>query len=179
MLLLVTDKYVKIHNSDSSRKSILTVLTLFQVLIIPLVIQVILYHLKKFDALIFSCYLKILIAYLVFFGSKFLLQKTIILAFKLGDQLTYYMFEKQTYANYYSILCFPVLLVLVFNTNNVLLLSYAVIITSVLLFLLAITLIISHNRSLFYAAPYYFILYLCTFEIAPYVLACYWVRISC
>ncbi len=179
MLLFVTDKYVKIHNTDSSRKSIHTVLTLFQGVIMPLLIYVVLFNLKKIDVLQLSCYLKILAVYVVFFGSKYMLEKTIMIVFGLYPKLSPYIFERQTYINYFSILFFPLLLLLVFNSEYVEVLTYGVVILSVLLFLLAVALIISHHRKLFNEAPFYFILYLCTFEIAPYILACLWVRISC
>ncbi len=179
MLLFVTDKYVKIHHEDNSRKNIHTVLTLFQGLILPLLIHVILFNFKKIDNLNLSCYLKILAIYLVFFGSKFMLEKTVVIVFGLSAKLTSYLFEKQTYKNYFCIIFFPLLLLLVYQVEYVEITTFIVAIIGILLFLLAVGLIISHYRKLFYEAPFYFILYLCTFEIAPYILAYLWVNISC
>ena len=179
MLLFITDKYIKTHHEDRSRKSIHLVLSAFQTLILPLLIHVILFNVKKIDSLQLSCYLKILAVYVVFFGSKFMLEKTLAIGLGVNARLRPYLFERQTYINYFSVLFFPALLLLVYPTAYVETITYLVVIIGVLLFLLVVGLIISHYRSYFYEVPFYFILYLCTFEIAPYFLAYLWVNISC
>lgn len=171
MMLFATEKYVKIHGDDESRTSIHAVLTTFQFVAMPLFIFVIAYRLKIIEQIYFLDFLKLVGVYFAFFASRFFLERIVAFGFKINWALTAFWSERQTYQNYLSVLFFPITLILIYNSPLAEILAKPVAIIALILALFAFFVIIKHHRKHFYNAPFYFILYLCTFQIAPYIVA--------
>ena len=171
MMLFATDKYVKIHGEDESRTSIHAVLTTFQFVAMPLFIFVIAYRLNVIKEIFFMDFLKLTGAYFVFFTSRFFIERIVGFGFKINWALTAFWSERQTYQNYLSVLFFPLTLILIYNTKLAESLTKPIATIAIILALFAFFVIIKHHRKHFYDAPFYFILYLCAFQIAPYIIA--------
>lgn len=170
LLLIVSDNYIKTHKEDTSKKRIHYSLTLFQGLIIPLLIFVSISKFNKWDTSDWLFYLKIVGMYIVFYSCKFLLEKSLGFFTGYNMQVSSYLFQKQTYFNYIAVCIFPFLLGIIYSSMGNPLIIYVFLSITVFLLLSSITLVISNHRKLFYSKPYYFILYLCAFEIAPCIL---------
>ena len=173
LLLIVSDKYIKTHREDTSKKRLHYSLTLFQGLIIPLLIYISILKFNELSTSNWLFYLKIQGLYILFYTCKFILEKGVGVITGYNIHISSYLFQKQTYFNYLAICLFPVLLGIIYSLSIKPLLIYIFLSICLFLLLSSIALVISNHRKLFYSKPYYFILYLCTFEIAPYILIFY------
>ena len=171
LLLIVSDKYIKTHKEDTSKKRIHYTLILFQAIIIPLIIFTLISNYNSNDNFDTFFYLKICGLYSSFFIIKFILEKGTGYLLGFESQISSYLFQKQSYFNYLAIWLYPILLGATYYFKLTPMLIYIFIIICLFLMLISITLAITNHRKLFYSKPYYFILYLCTFEIAPYILS--------
>ncbi|MDW5287282.1 DUF4271 domain-containing protein [Formosa sp. PL04] len=152
--------------------------------------------LDKFDALLFSnfiisiaifisiCYkvlladvkldpdiiLKFILGISVFLIIKALFERLIASLFNIDDVIDNYIFQKTSYKNFFGMLLIPVNAILIYSITPSKTILYVVL--SVLLVLLTISLSTSLKRyqKLIKSNLFYFILYLCTLEIAPYVI---------
>ncbi len=170
LLLIVSDKYIKTHKEDTSKKRIHYTMKLFQGIIIPLFIYTLITNFEENNSLGMFFYLKIIAFYGGFYILKHLLEKSTGYLLGYDSQTSNYIFQKQSYFNYIAIWMLPVLLSITYYFKLTPLLIYIVVGVFLFLLLISITLTIANHRKLFFSMTYYFILYLCTFEIAPYIL---------
>ena len=174
LLLILSDKYIKTHKEDTSKKRVHYTLLAFQGLILPLVIYTFLLKLTYIESTNWFEYIKIFVFYVAFYGIKFLLEIGTSYLIKENIQISSYIFQKQTYFNYVACCLFPIILFVIYSLTINPLIIYIIIILLLFLLLASVILVITNHRTLFYSKPYYFILYLCAFEIAPYVLTIYY-----
>jgi len=177
LLLIVSDKYIKTHKEDTSKKRLHYSLLLFQLVITPLMMQISLTRLNILPNNTFITYCKLLAFYLIFYYTKYLLEKGSSIVFNEKIKISSYIFQKQAYFNYISVCLFPILLLLTYPVVNIPNFTIYILLFSYLFFTtLGTTLAIINHRSFFYSKPYYFILYLCAFEIAPYILSFFLIK---
>jgi len=112
----------------------------------------------------------------VFFLVKFFLQYLVGRLISKKGFIKHYVFEKQTYFSYLVLLSLLPLLFLIFTPLATVLLTYVFAILWIVLFLLAMLLVLSHFKVLFFKHSLYFILYLCAFEICPLIGAILFMR---
>jgi len=102
-----------------------------------------------------------------FTALYFLVKNSLELAFAsllgIKSELNFYFSSKQNYLHTISIALFFVLIVFYYSFNN----FKALFLLVILLLLIRIILIANTNKSLIVKNMYYFILYLCAFEIVP------------
>lgn len=170
LLLIASDKYVKTHKEDTSKKRIHYTLTLFQGIIIPLLIATCIANFEVNNTLTILFYLKISGLYACFYILKYLLEKSTGFLLGYDPQISNYLFQKQSYFNYLAVWLYPILLCITYYFKLTPVLIYIISYTCLFLLLISITLAITNHRKLFFSKDYYFILYLCTFEIVPYIL---------
>lgn len=172
----VSDKYTKIYKESANIRSGFTV-SLFFVQMISLSFFVLLllsqfYHKEKHDGVL---YIQIFTFLTVFILSKYLIEKIIATSFKIEEFAEQFNLLKVSYRTYIGLLLLPVNIILYYNSIN------SSIIYSILLLLViafsAVTYLITLRayQSLVSRKIFYFILYLCTFEIAPYYFMYYWI----
>lgn len=113
-------------------------------------------------------FIQILVVYTLFFSFKYFLEKIIGDIFKMDKTVDQYLFSKISARNYLALCLFPVLLLFVYTFEPSEILIWISIGILLLLNLLFLVDIYQKNRSLISSNWFYFILYLCTFEIAPY-----------
>ncbi len=168
--LIGNNKYLKIYKDSSNLMSWFTIL-LFVVQLISLsfFVELVLYYLKyiptKTDWIV---YIQIFTFLSFFVLSKFLIEKIIATSFNIEGFIEQFNLFKVSYRTYIGLLLLPVNIVL-FYTNfvNTYMIKCAI---AILLVINAVTYLISlkNYQKLLLSKLFYFILYICALEIAPY-----------
>ncbi|MCF4100282.1 DUF4271 domain-containing protein [Gillisia sp. M10.2A] len=114
--------------------------------------------------------LRIITGYSFFVLLKITVEKIIANVFDIDDFMDFYLFQKQTYRNFLSVLLFPVSIFLVYAESPKVLILYIIAAIFLLASLYTFTRIIQKNQRLYMRNWFYFILYLCALEITPYVI---------
>ena len=175
--LIISDKYLKIYKDSSHLMSGFTIL-LFIVNLISLsfFIQLILDHFNLGSKTDWTLFIRIFTLLMVFILSKFLIEKIIATTFGIEELIEAFNLQKVNYRTYIGLLLLPVSIVLFYNnyyTNSVILTIIAVVLI-INMFWYVTSLRIYQN--LVIGKLFYFILYLCTLEIAPYFFLYYLIK---
>lgn len=175
MRLAFSDKYLKVYRDSSYLMSGFTIfLFLVQLASLAFFIQLLLHHFfqtSKTDGILF---VQILTFVSVFVLSKFLIDKIIGNAFNIEEFADQYNLQKVSYRTYVGLLLLPVDLILFYNSDASNLLIYFIIVVILLLNMLTYILSLKNYQNLLVGKLFYFILYLCALEIAPYYFIYYW-----
>ncbi|MCV9929296.1 DUF4271 domain-containing protein [Flavobacterium sp. LS1R49] len=175
--LLFSDKYAKIYRDSSHIKSGFTIALFFvQIISFAFFIQLTLSSLKLGNAskTDWALYIQIATFLSFFILSKYLIEKIVATSFNIEEFVEHFNLQKVTYRAYIGILILPV---------NAILFYYDDISKNVPLTILAISLCISlfsyfisikNYQNVILSKLFYFILYLCALEIAPYYFMYYW-----
>ena len=109
-----------------------------------------------------------------FILAKFLIEKIIATAFKIEEFMEQFNLKKVTYRTYIGLIILPIDLILyyfdTFSKNIFLPIFTIALIINIFTYLLTI----KNYQSLIMGKLFYFILYLCALEIAPYYFMYYW-----
>ena len=113
---------------------------------------------------------KLIIAIGIFVLIKVLLERLIGSLFEIDKLIDEYLFQKISYKNFLGLLLFPINLFLIYSFKPNLTIIYILIIILLIINVLGLITTIKTNQSLIKQNLFYFILYLCTLEIAPYII---------
>ena len=167
--ILVSEKYIKVYKDNSNLMSGFTiVLFIVQLLSISFFIQLVLdyfHYVSKTDWVVF---LRIFTFFSVFILSKFLIEKIVATIFNIEEFTEQFNLQKVSYRTFIGVLLLPVNIYLFYNDSpsETLIFSIITLILIINLFTYLISLKIYQN--LLIGKLFYFILYLCALEIAPY-----------
>lgn len=114
--------------------------------------------------------LRIITAYSFIALLKITVEKIIANVFDIDEIIDHYIFQKQSYLNFISLIIFTLSLFLVYSDIPSFLLFYFIIGLIIIAFLYILYAIINKNSRVISRFWFYFILYLCALEIAPYVI---------
>jgi hypothetical protein len=116
-------------------------------------------------------YLQIFLLLLIFLLSKYLIEKMIGDLFQVHQLVNKYLFFKQGVLSWISLfILFPFGLLIYFqNIDHTFLITLVIVIVAILYIGKLLTYVISYQKHIL-SHWVYFILYLCTFEIAPYLI---------
>lgn len=169
LFIFFSDKYLKIYGKGQSLYYNWFHLFLFIVQLIS-----------------FSLFLSIAVAYFqlnmvinpfiillfiaVFILTKFLIEKLISFLLNLERLANRYNFHKLSYRNFLGITLLPFNALLLYNPNYRSAIIYTTLTLFGLLYITAFILTLKSNQKAISRHPFYFILYLCTLEIAPYLI---------
>ena len=173
--LLVSDKYLKIYKDSSHLWSGFT-LILFVVQMLSISFFVLLclhqfYAVNKADGIV---YIQLFTYSSVFVLAKFLIDKIIATAFSMEEFADQFNLQKASYRNYIALLLFPVNVVLYYNRSPPDLLFNILIFLILTANLFTYLTSLKKHQNLLVGKLFYFILYLCALEIAPYYFLYYW-----
>lgn len=175
MKLIVSDKYTKIYRDASYLMSGFTIfLFVVQLFSVALFIQLALHnflHLEKTDLILF---IQITTFLIVFVLSKFLFEKIIATSFSIEEFADQFNLQKVTYRSYVGLLLLPVNAVLFYNTHTSNFIYFAIIAAIVGGNLTSYIISLKNYQNVVFGKLFYFILYLCALEIAPYYFIYYW-----
>ena len=167
--LFFSDKYSKVYRDSSQLKSSFTIsLFIVQVISFAFFIQIslsIFGYASKTDWIL---YIQIITFLIFFILSKFLVEKIIATTFNIEEFMEQFNLQKITYRTYIGIIILPINILLFYY--NAVSQNIPITIISIILILSILTycLSIKKYQNVIFSKLFYFILYLCTLEIAPY-----------
>ncbi|MFV5700439.1 DUF4271 domain-containing protein [Flavobacterium sp. XS2P12] len=173
--LIFSNKYTKIYRDSSHLKSGFTVALFFvQVISFAFFIQLSLSYFGFASKTDWILYIQI-ITFLIFFVlSKYLIEKIIGTAFNMEEFVEQFNLQKVTYRTYIGLFILPINIILFYydsiSRNIPLFIISTVLIINILTYLISI----KNYQNLIFGKLFYFILYLCALEIAPYYFMYYW-----
>ena len=167
--LAISDKYLKIYKDNTNIRNSFTLSFIFiQFIALAFFIQICLKSYGIIQGLDLISFIQILNFLAFFVIGKYLLEKIIANSFEIEEFADALNLQKATYRNYFGVVLLCVDILLFYNniTNKLLLntLLGIIVITNVLLYIIFIK---THQKTILNKL-FYFILYLCTLEIAPY-----------
>ena len=101
---------------------------------------------------------------------KVLIERLIASVFEIDKLIDPYLFQKITYKNYLGVFLLPINALLIFSFQPTLTTFYVIIILLLIINLIGLISSFKTHQSLIKPNLFYFILYLCALEIAPYVI---------
>ncbi|MFT3794945.1 DUF4271 domain-containing protein [Flavobacterium sp.] len=173
--LIVSDKYVKVYRDSSNLMSGFTiVLFVVQLLSLAFFVQLILSYfgyVQKTDWIVFT---QILTFLMVFVLSKFLIEKIIATAFSIEEFTEQFNLQKVSYRTYIGLLLLPIDIILFYNDNPSKIIILLIIVIVLTINMLTYLVSLKNYQNFLLGKLFYFILYLCALEIAPYYFMYYW-----
>ncbi|MEQ3662381.1 MAG: DUF4271 domain-containing protein [Flavobacterium sp.] len=176
MRLGVSDKYTKIYKDSSNINSGFTMSMFFvQLISFSFFILLVLSHYKYSTKENIIVFIQIVTFLGVFILSKYLIEKIIATTFKIEEFVDQFNLLKVSYRTYFGVLLLPINILLYYNSfnENWIYLSLMIVLIGINAITYFITLKIYQNVIL--GKIFYFILYLCTLEIAPYYFMYKWI----
>ncbi len=167
--LFISDRYLKIYGRDQLLKidTFNLLLLVVQVIIITMTIS---FALKTYNYTTENNYLIISLILTSLITVKYFFEKILASIFEIEKFVSKFQFNKISYKNLISILLLPFLILLVFSDLDKKIVISTMFVIFLLLNSIAITLTIKKQQKLILRWFFYFILYLCAFEIIPYLL---------
>lgn len=167
--LIFSDKYLKVYKDTSHLMSWFNIfLFIVNLISFSFFIQILLDYFgygNKFDWVLF---VRIFTLLAVFVLSKFVFEKIIATIFGIEEVIEQFNLNKVSFRTYIGVLLLPVSIFLFYNdllTNSIV---FGIVITLLIMNLLAYVLSLKNYQNLIFGKLFYFILYLCALEIAPY-----------
>jgi hypothetical protein len=175
--LIFSDKYIKVYRDSIHLKSGFTISLFFvQVISLAFFIQLSISYFGYGSKTDWIQYIRTITFVFFFIFSKFLIEKIIATAFNMDEFVDQFNLQKVIYRTYIGLFLLPINVILFYNdsiSRNILLLIIAlVLIINTLIYLISI----KNYQNLLFSKLFYFILYLCALEIAPYYFMYYWFK---
>ncbi|TDE06504.1 DUF4271 domain-containing protein [Flavobacterium hiemivividum] len=169
MNLIFSDKYSKVYRDGSHLRDSFTISLFFvQVISIAFFIQLSLSFFGYGSKTDLIFYIQIITLLLFFVLSKYLIEKIIATAFNIEDFMEHFNLQKVAYRTYIGLFILPINIILFYydtiSRNIPLIIISTILIVNVLIYIVSI----KKYQNLIFGKLFYFILYLCALEIAPY-----------
>jgi len=173
--LLYSDKYINVYKDSNNLKSGFTIALFFvQIISLAFFMQLVFSFFGYASKTDWILYIQIITLLIFFVLSKFLIEKIIATAFNIEEFTEQFNLQKVIYRTYIGLILLPINIILYYNDSiprNFLLFLVSIVLTiNVLTYLVSI----KNYQNLIFSKLFYFILYLCTLEIAPYYFLYYW-----
>jgi hypothetical protein len=173
--LIYSDKYIKIYKDSSNLMSWFTIaLFLVQLISLAFFIQLLLHYFGYVSKSDWLMYIQIVTLLAVFILSKYLVEKIIATSFNIEETLEQFNLQKVSYRTYLGLLLLPVNIIMFYNDFIPITAIYFIIAAILIINLLTYLNSLKIYQNLIFGKLFYFILYLCALEIAPYYFMYYW-----
>lgn len=175
--LALSDKYIKIYRDSSNLRSGFTI-SMFTVQLISFTffIQLFLSTVIKSFKIELVTFIQIFTFLIVFIICKYLIEKIISVAFEIEEFVDQFNHVKVSFRTFFAFILLPVNIILFYNDINYFPIYLVLAIIIGLFNLITYFITLRNYQNLIVSKIFYFILYLCTLEIAPYYFIYYWVR---
>lgn len=175
MRLGISDKYTKIYKDSSNMNSGFTI-SMFVVQLISFSFFILLFlsQFKYSNKENIITYIQIVTFLGVFILSKYLIEKIIATTFKIEEFVDQFNLLKVSYRTYFGILLLPVNIILYYNSFNEKWIYLSLILILIGLNTITYFITLKIYQKVILGKIFYFILYLCTLEIAPYYFIYKW-----
>ncbi|MBS7256448.1 DUF4271 domain-containing protein [Flavobacterium branchiicola] len=174
--LIFSDKYAKIYRDNNHMKSSFTVGLFFvQIVSFAFFIQLsmsVFGYASKTDWVLF---IQIATVLLYFILAKYLVEKIVATSFNIDEFVDLFNLQKVTYRTYIGVLILPINAVLFYYDGIPKSIPLAIIAISLCISLYSYFISIKTYQNAIISKLFYFILYLCALEIAPYYFLYYWI----
>jgi len=168
-------KYTKIYKDSSNLRSGFTVSMFFlQLFSFSFFTLLVLHQFEKTEKTNFIVYIQIFTFITVFILSKFLIEKIIATAFKIEEFSDQFNLLKLNYRAYFGLILLPINIILFYNSIDSDWIFWTLLITIITTNISTYLIALKLYQNLILNKIFYFILYLCTFEIAPYYFIYNW-----
>jgi hypothetical protein len=170
-----SDKYTKIYKEGGNLMSGFTISFFFiQLVSFAFLIQFFLSYFDIVEKYSWISFIQIFTLVAVFILSKFLIEKIIATSFNIEEFNEQFNLHKVNYRTYIGMLLLPVNIILFYNKPPHIIVLWIIIgmivLTSVVSYLISLRL----YQNAIIGKLFYFILYLCALEIAPYYFMYHW-----
>jgi hypothetical protein len=173
--LAYSDKYNKIYRDSSNLKDGFTVSMFFlQLISFSFFILLVFQQFGAQEKNSFILYIQVFTFLSVFILSKFLIEKIIATAFKIEEFNEQFNLLKVNYRTYLSLLLLPITIILFYNPIASPTFFWVLIVLLFTLNMVTYIVALKLYQNLLLRKIFYFILYLCTLEIAPYYFIYNW-----
>lgn len=173
--LLFSDKYIKVYRDNNNLMSWFNVsLFLLHLVSFSFFIQLVLSQYgfgSKHDSLLF---LRIFTLLGVFILSKFLIEKIIAVCFNAEEFVEQFNLVKVSYRTYIGLILLPINILLFYSKDFPEFILAGLIVIVLIINVLTYVFSLRTYQNAVMSKLFYFILYLCTLEIAPYFFVYYW-----
>jgi hypothetical protein len=174
--LIFSDKYAKIYRDTSNLKGSFIIRLFFvQILSFSFFILLTLHifgYASKTDWILF---IQIATFLLYFILGKFLVEKIVATSFNIDEFVNLFNLQKATYRTYIGVLILPLNAILFYYDNIPKIVPLVIIGISLCISLFSYFISIKTYQNIIIGKLFYFILYLCALEIAPYYFMYYWI----
>ena len=167
--ILISDKYIKVYKDTSHLMSGFTILLfLVQIISFSFFIHLLLNYFGYVSKTDWVIFLRIFTFFGVFVLSKFLVEKIVASIFNIDDFAEQLNLQKVSYRTFVGIILLPINIYLFYNTISSNVLIYCIIGAILIINLYSYVISLKIYQNLLIGNLFYFILYLCALEIAPY-----------
>ncbi|MBU3822102.1 DUF4271 domain-containing protein [Flavobacteriaceae bacterium XHP0103] len=172
MLVLGNSKYLKIYIKDQKFFDRFDAVLFFNLIISSGIFGFIIYRLiyTGITEPSINIMFKLVVAIGAFILIKVLIERLIGSLFEIDKIIDSYLFQKITYKNYLGILLLPINALLLYTITPSLNIIYAIVILLLIVNIVGIITTFKAHQSSLKRNMFYFILYLCALEIAPYII---------
>lgn len=173
--LAYSDKYVKVYRDGGNLTNWFTVaLFVVQVISFAFFIQIMLSYFGFGAKTDWVRFIQIFTLLGVFILSKYLIEKIIATSFNVEEFSEQFNMQKVSYRTYLGLCLLPINVILFYNNTPIVFLIYFLIAAVLLINILTYVISLKIYQNLILGKLFYFILYLCALEIAPYYFLYYW-----
>jgi hypothetical protein len=173
--LLFSDKYNKVYRDSSQIKSGFTISLFFvQIISLAFFIQLSLNLFGYASKTDWILYIQLTTFLIFFILAKYLIEKIIATAFNIEEFMEQFNLRKVTYRTYIGLFILPINIILFYYDTIpkiIPIITISIVLISNILTYIAS---IKNYQNLIFGKLFYFILYLCALEIAPYFFMYYW-----
>ena len=169
--LLNSGKFIAFKGKENKAFHPFNILLLcMQALVISIFIFIAYRYFFEFQQPALIVFIRIFTAYICFLLIKAGIEKIIGNIFEMDEKIDYYLFQKFSYRNFISLFLLIASLFLIYSINPTALLIGVIGGTAIAANSIALFIIYRRNQTALGANWFYFILYLCALEIAPYII---------
>jgi hypothetical protein len=173
--LAYSDKYTKIYRDSSNLMSGFTIsMFVLQLISFSFFTLLVLNQFNITEKTDLIVYIQILTFLSVFILSKYLIEKIIATAFKIEEFNEQFNLLKVNYRAYFGFILLPVNIILYYNSLNSNWFFWTLLIALISINIITYLVFLKLYQNLLLRKIFYFILYLCTLEIAPYYFIYNW-----
>ncbi|WP_445718726.1 DUF4271 domain-containing protein [Flavobacterium sp.] len=173
--LAYSDKYTKIYKDSSNLMSGFTIsMFVLQLISFSFFTLLMLNQFNKAVKTDLIIYIQIFTFLSVFILSKFLIEKIIATAFKIEEFNEQFNLLKVNYRAYFGFILLPINIIMFYNTINSDWFFKILLITLITINITTYLVALKLYQNILLRKIFYFILYLCTLEIAPYYFIYNW-----
>jgi hypothetical protein len=173
--LIYSDKYTSVYKDSSNLKSGFTISLFFiQIISLAFFIQLSLAYFGYASKTDWILYIQIITFLFFFVLSKFLIEKIIATAFEIEEFVEQFNLHKVIFRSYLGLFILPINIILFYHDTISINFLFFIIATVIVVNILTYLLSIKNYQNIIFGNLFYFILYICALEIAPYYFIYYW-----